>query len=57
MGEKLDDQDAVNAAAAAANELEHTTSLRDSVKKYPTAVFWAIAMSFTIGVYSKFHVW
>ncbi|KAL7807060.1 general substrate transporter [Trichoderma aethiopicum] len=39
---------AITAAVASANRDEHATTVRQALKRYPSAIFWAIAMSFTI---------
>jgi SP family general alpha glucoside:H+ symporter-like MFS transporter len=50
MGSKIDNHLAeVDAAAAVANDDEHTTTIVEAFKQYPSAVFWAVGMSFTIG--------
>ena len=40
---------AITAAVASANRDEHATTVREALKRYPSSIFWAIAMSFTIG--------
>ncbi|PTB64703.1 general substrate transporter [Trichoderma citrinoviride] len=39
---------AITAAVASANRDEHATTVREALKRYPSSIFWAIAMSFTI---------
>jgi SP family general alpha glucoside:H+ symporter-like MFS transporter len=45
---------AVAAAVASANRDEHATTVGQALKRYPSAIFWAIAMSFTIGKFELF---
>lgn len=40
---------AITEAVASANRDEHATTVSEALRRYPTAIFWAIAMSFTIG--------
>ncbi|KAL5095172.1 hypothetical protein Trisim1_003782 [Trichoderma cf. simile WF8] len=39
---------AITEAVASANRDEHATTVSEALRRYPTAIFWAIAMSFTI---------
>ena len=40
--------EAISIAAALANDDEHSLTVREAFKRYPSAAFWAIAMSFTM---------
>lgn len=38
----------IDNAAAVATDEEHSLTVREAFRRYPKAVFWAIAMSFTM---------
>lgn len=45
---QIDQSQGFDAAAHIATENEHSLGFREALRRYPTAVFWAIAISFTI---------
>lgn len=45
---KADTWEAVRTDAIEAEAAEHTLTVRESLKQYPTAVFWSFAMSLVI---------
>jgi MFS transporter, SP family, general alpha glucoside:H+ symporter len=46
--EEIEQSEELNAAAQIATEIEHKLGFREALRRYPTAAFWAIAISFTI---------
>ena len=46
----LEEHGAIGSAAAIATDDEHSLTFREACKRFPKAVFWAIAISLTIVV-------